>query len=499
MAAESMSMSESAVWSQNETGRPDSCDALLAKFLVEQAGLEASLANQFTLAVNSLGLAVRIGVDTMQTSVIQADTTRADGGQVNASEISNRPAVNGPVVNPVLLITRKVSTAELAAGSSRHRNHSVAGTAQSSDPLERLYGMLAPDRMAVVDWLQRAVVTQSERAGGAWEAEPDGEPTTIHEIAGPLLEPYRVRNGQARLAGCTLDELAHLRIGWVNEVGSFEYRFLSSSGQILKASERDQRGFNELHSVPCRLRASDQAGIRDWVKIGHEGVPAENLIDVTVLWSRRAAGKIVVQFESGRSASITFNGWARDYATAVMHPPMYTCEKTGLESYQIIELQDGSITVAEAVGRCELSGAELFRDSLQICQLTGRLVDQELLGRCAITGRLAIKDLLEGCGWCGRLAVPGVISDGICSRCVGRDSMAVGQPEIRKLLERNPDLGAMLKRGSLSGWAEPELALVVATRLSQQSMHVFRPSDGLLLRRGVRRRPFGKWQITACQ
>lgn len=459
-------MSESAVSPNVESDFPDIQDPRRYRSIAETAGLEPNLASQLAFTCESLGLAVLPG-----------DRPENSSGANVGFNITQLPAAH--------------TIAAHKAPANKAPTHKV-----TDDRLNTLCGPLEASPQAVIGWLRQSTVDQANRSGGAFESEPNCEPTTIHEIAGALLKPFEVRGGQVRLAGCTLDESAHLRIGWADESGKLAYRYLSSSGQQLEPGEIAKRGFGDLHTVPNRLRASDRAGIASWVKLACDGLTHQQLVDVTVMWSRRAAGKIVVQFASGRSVSIPFDGWAREYADGSLQPPKFHCSTSGLDSYHLVELDDGSITVAEAIGRCEVSGIELFRDALATCHLTGKLVNKDLLAQCSVTGHLALKDSLEECLWCGQSSLPGVIFSGVCKRCLGRETMKVNEPSLQKLLQRNPQLGSALNRGSLSGWAEQELGLVVATRLSQQAMYVFRLADGVVIRSGTRRRPFGKWQIT---
>lgn len=449
--------------------------------IVGQSGLPCELADELWFAISALGLTAQANSKQEQDTTLSLEVCKA------VSDISP---------------TRTISW---------NQQSSAAARLEQSATLEPLCGPLALNFRSVAEWLRKASEIQAESGGGAYEAEPTDEPATIHEIAGALLQPYRVRDGQVRLAGCTLDEFAHLRIGYF-ETGeskndcpqdsnaTLHYRFLSSNGVTVEEPTIRAMGFANLQPVPRRLRAADHSGIETWVRIACESISAAQLsaaqlIDRTVIWNRRASGKIVVQFQNGRSVSIPFDGLARNLATTIESPPMFHCPVTGLGSYNIVQLPDGTITVAEAIGVCEVSGEELLQRDLGRCELTGKTVKTSLLEPCEITGQRALNDQLVKCTWCESLVVPGEIREGLCSRCAGRGHLEVNSPEIQQLITRNPTLGVEFARGGLSGWIGKNLGLLVVTSLVQQRMFVVRTETGSVIRSGRRRRPFGKWQI----
>ena len=459
-------------------------DGDLASQVCGPFGIQPSLARQMEWAVSSMGLDWAV-----------ARSSSIDGRDADPSTLVIQPAERSQTDKPALV--------------SRLQS-SVDAIHVLTDPL---CGDFPLTVRGMVDWLRTAISVQDGHGGGAWEAEPDGEPCTIHELAARLLGPYQVRDGNVRLAGCTLDELAHLRIGRALPSGEVQYQYFGPDGSLLESDEVERFGFEHLHKVPSLLRRSDHPGIEKWtvaasdaesrlaetrVERDTSGAEAANctMVDLTVIWSRRASGKIVIQFDAGASVPLAFDGWARDFFTGRQKAPKFRCPATHLESYSLVMLEDGTVTVAEAVSRCEVSGAELLISSMDTCQLSGKRVDKQLLATCAITGKRAIADQLMSCDWCGEQVVPSVISKGRCDRCRHLRTIASHDFRLGPLFESNRDIQARFGRGRWTGWIDANLGVLVGSRMGQKEMIVFRAHDGHVIRRGSKAWPLGQWQLT---
>jgi hypothetical protein len=259
------------------------------------------------------------------------------------------------------------------------------------------------------------------------EAAPHDEPHSIHEIAGALLRPYQVREGHVALAGCTLEERPTLRLDFANGEGTAAKRrvggeegvrteYFGPDGGACEGAALERLGLLRVESVESRLRRSDEASIDRWIA-AVDPSDRTSLVDVWVLWNTWAAGKILVQFDAGESTTIPFAGWARDFALGRQVPPPLRCEESGCESYQVVRLEDGTITVAEALSRCGKTGREVLRDRLVRCEVSGLQIAPEEAERCAVSGRTADRSFLEACACCGRMVVPGVLQGGMCDAC----------------------------------------------------------------------------------
>jgi hypothetical protein len=459
-------------------------DGDLASQVCDPFGIPPSLARQMEWAVFSMGLDWAV-----------ARSSSIDRRGADPSTIVIQPGERSQIDKPAL-VSRLQSSVDAI--------HAL------TDPL---CGDFPLTVQGMVDWLATAISIQDGHGGGAWEAEPDGEPCTIHELAARLLGPYQIRDGNVRLAGCTLDELAHLRIGRALSSGEVRYQYFGSDGSILASGEVERFGFEHLHKVPSRLRRSDHTGIEKWTVAASDAerrladtrverdtsvVEAAKctIVDLTVIWSRRASGKIVIQFDAGASVPLAFDGWARDFFSGQQKAPKFLCPATHLESYSLVMLEDGTVTVAEAVACCEVSGAELLISSLDTCQLSGKRVDKQLLAACSITGKRAIADQLIACDWCGEKVVPGVISKGRCDRCRHLRTIASHDFRLRPLFESNSGIEARLGRGRWTGWIDANLGVLVGSRFGQKELIVFRANDGHVIRRGSKAWPIGHWQLT---
>lgn len=359
----------------------------------------------------------------------------------------------------------------------------------------------------VVAWLRRARQAGQQSASGVWEAAPAGDPETIREIAGPLLSPFAIRQGHCRLAGCTLEKRPTLRLGrlvrGIDATGKpslrVQWHYYAADGSRWDGETVGRRGWDRLRTTPKRLRASERSSIEAWIAAvaGDEPrLPAEDLIDVTVLWCRWASGKIIIQFDSGPTASIPFAAWASDYTRGGLQPSPFRCDRTGLESYQVIALDDGTVTVPQAVARCELTGHELLMESLATCEVSGLRVERERLVECQATGRLAIPERLLRCDWCNRRMIPDQIQRGRCEACRRLGPIAADDPRLQALRERNPQ--AVTELGSergWSGWLAEDVGVILGGGVIKNRLLVFDPRHGMVTRRGSRRGLSRRWKI----
>lgn len=360
---------------------------------------------------------------------------------------------------------------------------------------------------AVADWLRQARGEAERSSSGAWEGEPIGDPETIREIAAPLLSPFTIRHGHSRLAGCTLERRPTLRLGRLVEgvdaagrpTRRVRWRYYAADGSRWDRETIGRRGWDRVRTTQTRLRGSERSSIEAWLAAvaGEERDPVGgDLVDLTVLWCRWAAGKIILQFDSGSTASIAFSGWASDYTRGDLKPPPFRCPRTGLESYHVIALEDGTVTVPEAVARCQLTDRELLLPSLAACQVSGLRVDREHLVTCQASGQLALPDRLVRCQWCDRRVVPRQIQRGRCEQCRNSGPIAAEDPRLDALRERHPRaLEEIGNRRGWSGWIDEEVGMIVGGGVIKNRVLVFDPRSGTILRRGTRAGVSRRWKM----
>jgi hypothetical protein len=382
---------------------------------------------------------------------------------------------------------------------------SLARRTSDSPSIAALPAEVSASPASVSDWLRLARKIQAQHGSGVWEGQPNHEPNTVREVATPLLAPFQVREGHVSLAGCTLEDRPSLRIGVVESrhgEASVRFSYFGPDGSAIDDRSLDQKGLNQVHTVAKRLRQTDHASIDRWMQavepqLEVAGAPALDIVDVSVLWSRWAAGKIVVQFTQGPSVSIPFAGWARDYVAGRLAAPMFRCPASGLTSYEVISLDDGTVTVPNAIGKCAISGRERLLTDLDTCQLTHQLVSRELLQRCASTGQWVLADKLTTCQWCERKSSPEMIVDQRCQNCRAENRLASDDVRLKPFLAVHQD--AVAKLGKLSrwqGWLDDQRGVLVGGNFWQQTFYVIDCPTGKIVRSGFRMRPWGKWQTT---
>lgn len=435
--------------------------------------LDVSLVDQLEWAVAALGLG-RVNRDGEEILIVPLSTPLAAEANGNRDGISSAP-----------LATRD-DRALAAAALATH---------------------LRCESEAVADWLRQARGAAERSASGAWEAEPIGDPETIRELAEPLLSPFTIRQGHSRLAGCTLERRPTLRIGRLaegadaagNPTRRVRFAYYAADGNRWDRETMGRRGWDRVRTTPSRLREIERSSIEAWVEAVSGAEPdaaGDDLVDVTVLWCRWAAGKIILQFDSGPTASIAFAGWASDYTRGGFKPPPFRCPHTGLESYQVIALDDGTVTVPEAVGRCQLTDRELLLQSLATCEVSGLRVDREHLAACQATGRLVLPDRLVRCQWCDRRVIPRQIQRGRCEQCRHSGPLAVDDPRLRALRERHPRILAEMGSGrGWSGWIGEDVGVIVGGSVLKNRLLVFDPRSGTIVRRGTRAGLSRRWKV----
>lgn len=335
------------------------------------------------------------------------------------------------------------------------------------------------------------------------EAAPHDEPHSIHEIAGALLRPYQVREGHVALAGCTLEERPTLRLDFVAGEGAagdcrvaggdgYRSAYFGPDGGAFELAALERLGLQRVEPVETRLRRSDEASIDRWIAAVWQS-ERETLVDVWVLWNTWAAGKILVQFDAGESTTIPFAGWARDFALGRQVPPPLRCEESGCESYQVVRLEDGTITVAEALSRCGKSGREVLRNRLVRCEVSGLQIAPEEAERCAVSGRTADRSFLEACACCGRMVVPGVLQGGMCDAC--RDLGLLSASDVEQIEGHFGEVRQWLgKPSGWRGWSRDGLAVVQAQTLTGLRRCVLDLGESRVIRRGQRGRWSRQWR-----
>lgn len=299
-----------------------------------------------------------------------------------------------------------------------------------------------------------------KKLGPLVHAAPRDQPISVHELAPHLFAPYDVAGGSVRLGGCSLDDQPLLRYTYT--IGSHDgadeiplrHRYVSAQQEpvedsLLAALRVDQ--LTPFNGRPPRVSDGELAA---WLAYGeqqamrHEGERRAALLAATVIWCKRARGKLL--FEVGDStAERAFDVWAQQLVDGTVRPPPFRCPVTGRESYHVVATDDGRITVAESIARCERSGVRVLDAQLQTCAVTGRRVLGEFLRVCSVTGECVLADELVVCSQCRQQVSPHAIAGGRCQACRSLRRVTPDDPRLARILGEYPQL---------DGWSRWQLA-----------------------------------------
>lgn len=331
---------------------------------------------------------------------------------------------------------------------------------------------------------------QRQFAGGAIEAEPSEDPSHVAGIAARVLQPYHVRDGHAQLAGCTLEPIPFLRISTGGP--EITHHWFGRDGNPIAADLLTRLELERLVPVPPRLKEADRATVTAWIDAARSSLGDQSLAGVTVVWCRWVAGKVRIQFTQGEQTSLAFQGWAFEWDKGLVQPPLFKCPVTEIESYNLICLEDGTMTVGEAVGRCELTGQELMRSGLGQCTVSGKTVVLDMLTTCPISLERFLTDLAKKCPCCQRLVSPSAFDQQQCRQCSDLKSSEALNAIVAETLGRHPEYG---KLSHWKGWVSDELALLVGRGWISETLLLVQTDDNQICRRGTRRRFSKTWHF----
>ncbi|QEG43855.1 hypothetical protein [Roseimaritima ulvae] len=298
------------------------------------------------------------------------------------------------------------------------------------------------------------------------EAIPLGDPQQVRELSPSILGCYHVTAGHSELSGCTLEPRPLLRITWDAEGGQVQHRWYGGDGQPLAAELIERLGLKELEPCEERLRANDAPMVRRWIAAalqtdsGAVGA-APDWLAATVVWCRWASGAVAFRFGNGAEGRSNFAGWAIDFVQGYQRPEKYRCSASGEESFEVLALDDGTVTVPQAVGRCEQSGTSTLLSNLKTCEVSGRQVLADRLAQCPISGLWALPDQLECCVLCGRAVAPGRIESQVCSDCRGGRDIDPDDSLLAGLLAAD---GSFARYGHWRGWRDEAVAVLIGRR-----------------------------------
>ncbi|MEZ6087466.1 MAG: hypothetical protein R3C05_05440 [Pirellulaceae bacterium] len=270
------------------------------------------------------------------------------------------------------------------------------------------------------------------------------------------------------------------------------HHWFDRDGSRLVSDLIEQLGLDQLVVAERRLRENDQPNVSEWIDAVTGGLDSSTLVGATIAWCRWVSGKVRVQFDNGRYDFVEFQGWAAQWAAGQIESPKFRCLHSNLESYNIVCLNDGTVTVQEAVDKCEQSGEEAFRDAMQKCCVSGKRVLKSLLTTCPISMERFLPDLAEKCSCCQRDVSPGTICSGICQHCRELAPIDASHPVVSRLQESH---GGYRKIRRWKGWVSDDLAVLVGSRLLSEDLIVLNVGDGEIRRTAHRSKLTTTWKF----
>ena len=352
---------------------------------------------------------------------------------------------------------------------------------------------------------------QPQSHSAQWlEAIPEGDPQQVRELSPAILGTYQVIDGHSELAGCTLDPRPFLRLSLAADADAAAvcHRWFGCDGQPVEASLFERLHLSHIVSCDPRLRRNDAPMVRQWIETSlaslqdssalleqHDPFGSNSspeLLAATITWCRWAEGTVAFRFRNGASARTSFEGWAADFVNGNQRPEPFACEESGAAGYKVMALDDQTVTVPQAVARCEVTGQTTLAVRLVGCAVTGKKVLPEQLVACPITHRKVLPDVLQTCRWCDRQVLPEQWSDAICADCRDGSPIAADDSVLKELLAKHPQWKSFHR---WKGWRDADSAVLFASRLRGEIAIVWDCAEHRIRKLAKRGRFRREWQI----
>ena len=316
------------------------------------------------------------------------------------------------------------------------------------------------------------------------------QPLNVHQLTPHLLGAYRFGDGTIHLGGCTLEDRPILRMTYVTATAPgcpASLHHIHTWPDGCPVDEPTIAALGLLRLVPptqWRPRTA-KTEIRKWLQAARERAPAAGLklpdppLAETVIWCKYAQGKIVL-VSGDQSAEIPFAGWAQDFASQRLNPPPLQCSVCGKQSYHVATIDDGRITVAEAIETCDVSGKRVICTELETCAASGRRALSEYLDTCPLTDERILATVMETCALCRQRVNPVALKAGRCLACRRLQRVSKDDSRLGRILGEYPGLDRW-RRWRLSetsrvfilvGRSLRRQILVVLGRESLEPLHV---------------------------
>ena len=264
--------------------------------------------------------------------------------------------------------------------------------------------------------------------------------TSVHQVADLLFPAYKVDEGHAYLAGCTLDNRLFMRVA-VNLADGAKSFFIDAAGKRLNNGVVARLGLEDTYKLErsperadadiARLALLAERMVRDeYGDLADGGTKPQ--IELAAMWCKYAQGKL--RFSIGeRSIDLPFADWA-----ATLEPPPFVCHYTGAKTFHLAATSDGRIVAAEQIATCDQSGLRLLRDDLVICTASGKLVSRDLAEVCPVTDEHVLSEEMVECESCRQRVSPKSVESNQCLACRRPQRAEKDDPRLESFLDTHP-------------------------------------------------------------
>lgn len=309
----------------------------------------------------------------------------------------------------------------------------------------------ASERISLSSPLFDWIVARLRKKGDVVHAAPASQPDSVRQLTARLFDAYTIDDGNVRLGGCTLEDQPLLRHSYrIRSTKSqtddrLVHIYTSIDGRPVDESLLSALRVDDVVPLEGKLpRVSDQ-DTRQWAVNGEKRAPvvahdeqAELLITV-VVWCKYFHCKLLFEIGEART-DLSFDGWAQLLVDGGIEPPPFECDHTGRRSHRLLAIDDGRITVPEAITTCEESGQEALESDLVACAASGRRVFPKFLRTCSVTGDRVVPAAMATCSMCRQCVSPSCLAGNRCQACRTMTAIRADDPRMARVLGEFPKL-----------------------------------------------------------
>ena len=268
----------------------------------------------------------------------------------------------------------------------------------------------------------------------------------VHQLTPILFEYFKLEQGVLQLGGCTLHDRPLLRRSRTTPDQKPEHEFFDLLGNPLDRVLINDLGldnlepFSRTHHRPPIMTADQRDSWRQFVE---QLPPVADSVDgdfCAVVWCKYVTGELNATGE-GERLRLPFEGWAAQLLNGAARPAPYLEPATGDASYELVRLDDGSLTAANAVEMCAASGKRVLRNELRTCASTGKRALPEFFVTCPVTNDHVLDDVMTACQQCRQPVGPHCLDEQqVCAACRSLKPAGAEDPRLARTLGEYPGL-----------------------------------------------------------